>query len=83
MLCPFCRTPSPVTVEDYVDRLNKRAEGNDATAIRQLGGHYDAGDLGFPRNLERALEFWLRAGELGDVTTTLPLLISMGMWKGT
>ena len=64
-LCPFCRTPAPVSGEEYIARLKKRVEVGDAIAIYSLGCCYDEGVYGFPLDHTKALELWPQAGELG------------------
>ena len=49
-----------------MERIKKRVEANDAVAIYNLGHHYFHGRMDLPRDFERAMELWLRAGELGD-----------------
>ena len=44
-------------------------EVNDANAIYILGCHYLSGERGLPQDYEKAMELWLRAGELGCVTS--------------
>ena len=68
-LCPFCRTPRHTSNEELMERLKKRVEGNDARAIRNLGSLYYSGDKGLPQNYDKAMELWLRAGELGCVAS--------------
>ena len=68
-LCPFCRTPAATSEGEVVERTKKRAEGDDAIAIHQLGSYYYQGDCGLPQDREKAMELWLRAGELGCVTS--------------
>jgi len=63
--CPFCRTPHPTSDEEIVERINKRAEMNDANAIYNLGCFYSRGSYGFPQDCVKALELYHRAGELG------------------
>ena len=63
-LCPFCRTPSP-TAEEAVEQLKKRVEAGDAEAIYGLGCFYANGDFGLPQNVDKTLELWHKAGELG------------------
>ena len=46
--------------------MKKRAEGGDANAIRLLGSCYRDGDMGLPQDYDKAMELWLRAGELGS-----------------
>ena len=47
--------------------MKKRAEGGDAVAIHQLGCAYRDGDMGLRQDDEKAMELWLKAGELGCV----------------
>ena len=63
-LCPFCRTPA-VTGGDMLERIKKRAKGDHAVAICQLGSYYHQGSRGLSQNYVKALELYLRAGELG------------------
>ena len=46
--------------------MKKRAEGDDAEALHQLGGHYYRGDMGMRQNMRKANKLYLRAGKLGD-----------------
>ena len=64
-LCPFCRTPTPTSEKEGIERLEKRMEVGDAHAMFNLGGYYDDGDYGLPQNRDKALELYRRAGELG------------------
>ena len=63
--CPFCRAPDATSDEELIERIKKRAGANDACAIHQLGGYYDHGSMGLTQDYKRAVELWLRAGELG------------------
>ena len=64
-LCPFCRIPEATNSEGQLDRMKKRAEGGDAFAIHTIGFLHKSGENGFPQDYEKAMELWLRAGELG------------------
>ena len=64
-LCPFCRTPEATSDEEALQRTKKRAEGDDAIAIHQLGSIYHDGEAGLPQDVGKAMELWLRSGELG------------------
>jgi localization factor PodJL len=64
-LCPFCRTPGFTSDEEELERLKKRAEGNDTRALFNLGCRYNNAEMGLPQDYEEAMELWLRAGELG------------------
>ena len=64
-LCPFCRTPTPSTDEELLKQCKKRVEIGDAHAMYNLGCCYAVGLYGMPQNVEKALEIWRRAGQLG------------------
>jgi len=66
-LCPFCRTPIPETEEELIKRVMKRVELSDAQAIYELGCHYHRGTHDLSEDMNKALELWHRAGELGSV----------------
>ena len=63
--CPFCRTPTPHTVEEEIGRTKKRLDAEDPFAIHKFGVIYRDGTDGFPQDHTKALELWHRAGELG------------------
>ena len=62
--CPFCRAPTPDS-EECNERLQKRVELGDAWSTFSLGCYYRRGDNGFPQDYDKALELFVRAGELG------------------
>jgi TPR repeat protein len=66
--CPFCRAPTPDTVERFLEKLNRRTEVNDAEAYFRLGTGYMKGnkEMKVAQDREKGLKFWLRAGELGS-----------------
>ena len=64
--CPFCRTPFPKSNKEGNERLKERVEAGDPLAIGKLGGRYRNGTNGYPQDYNKALELYLRAGELGD-----------------
>ena len=64
--CPFCRTPSPESEEEALERETKRVEiDGDAIAMHNLGNYYRDGRYGYPQDYTKALELWHRAGEFG------------------
>ena len=65
-LCPFCRSPPPVTEEEMIKRFQKRINMNDSRAIRNMGCFYSSGENGLPQNHVKALKLWHRAAEIGD-----------------
>lgn len=67
-LCPFCRAPEATSDGERIERIKKRVEADDAIAIHTLGYYYSDGDMGFPQDHGKAMELWLRAGDLGHAT---------------
>ena len=63
--CPFCRTPAPTSDEEIIKRVMKRVEVGDADAIHNLAYYYNKGNFGFSQDYAKALELYLRSGELG------------------
>ena len=66
-LCPFCRAPTPTSGEEVSNLLKKRMETGDARAIYNIGCDYANGRYGLQQDMDKALEIWHRAGELGCV----------------
>ena len=64
-LCAFCRTPGANSDEEEVRRNNLLMEKGNADAFNQLAGYYFEGCYGLPRDMAKANELWLKAGELG------------------
>ena len=50
------------------ERERKRVEIGDATALLDMGLHYNDGTYGLQQDCTKALELWHRAGELGNAT---------------
>ena len=63
--CPFCRNPYPIRDMETNERLKKRVEAGDAQAIYSVGGYHRVGAYCFPQDMDKALELWHRAAELG------------------
>jgi len=63
--CPFCRTLDPDSNEEAIKRIMKRVKAGDAEALYNVGCHYQEGSYGLPRDIDKALELFHRAGELG------------------
>ena len=64
-LCPFCRTPASTSDGETIKRVKKRTEGGDVLAINSLGWYYYHGGKGLRQDHNKAMELYLRAGELG------------------
>ena len=65
--CPFCRALPPTSGEELIRRTRKRVKIGDAEAINCLGGYYAEALNGLTQDVDKALELWHRAGELGHV----------------
>ena len=63
--CAFCREPAPETKEEHTNRLKQCVERNNPFAMTMLGARYYEGKGGLPRDLTKARELFLKAGELG------------------
>ena len=67
-LCPYCRTPPVSSDEENIKRLTKlmdKGNGN-ADVHFAFAGCYAQGTDKFPRDMEKAIELLLKAGELGS-----------------
>jgi tetratricopeptide (TPR) repeat protein len=62
--CAFCREPKPKSREQSVKNIMKRIKKNDPVAMTQMGKKFlfEEGDYG------KALEYYTKAAELGDVS---------------
>jgi len=65
-LCAFCRTPASENSGESVERLNKRLEADDSEAVYMMGVYYAEGIYGFAQDYGKALEFYFKAGDLGN-----------------
>ena len=66
--CPFCRHPSPKSEEEYEKNVMERVKKNDPVAMTEMGKkHYGEGDY------VKALQYWKKAAELGDVAAHFSL----------
>ena len=66
-LCPFCRNPTPSTGQEFIIRMQKRADVGDVEAFFNLGCYYTNGMYGLPQDYPKALELLHQAAELGHV----------------
>ena len=65
--CPFCRTPLPEDInEATLAMVQKRVDAKDPAAILFLGNEYYVGGYGLGKNVQRAIELWTEAAELGS-----------------
>jgi len=48
--CPFCRTPTPYTDEEMMERIKKRVDAGDPLAMLNQGIYYAEGLYGLPQD---------------------------------
>jgi len=64
-LCAFCRTPPAISDEEEIVRTEKLMKVGNAEAYYMLAGCYAQGIKGLSRDMNKANELLLKAGELG------------------
>ncbi|EJK74004.1 hypothetical protein THAOC_04346, partial [Thalassiosira oceanica] len=65
--CLYCRTLPPENDEDTLAMVHARVAKKDPEAINHLGEKYCHGRLGLQKDMQRAVELWTEAAELGSV----------------
>jgi len=65
-LCAFCRTPMPRTLKEQVKAIKKRVKLKDPVAIFNLGCAYYSGMWGLQQDMNKALELFYQAADLGN-----------------
>ena len=63
--CPFCRELRP-SFDGLIRRLEARASKSDHDALKNLGCSFMEGIHGWPQDVLKALDCWIRAIELGS-----------------
>ena len=71
--CPFCRTTYPDNDADSLAMIQARVEKKDPGAINHLGDQYYYGDLGFEKDMRKAVGLYNKAAELGSVEALFSL----------
>ena len=64
-LCAFCRKPNPSSDEHDIERIKKLMCAKKAYAFHRMAGLYENGMKGVQRDMTKANELLLKAGELG------------------
>jgi len=65
-VCAFCRAPWHASNNEFIERMKKREEADDAQAIFNRGCYYRDGQYGVSQDYTKALKLWYRAAELGS-----------------
>ena len=74
--CAFCRVPTPTSHEEVVEREKKRLADNDPIAVFNTGCYYYYGRHGLTQDMDKALELYHRAAELGFAESYLNIGIA-------
>jgi len=64
--CPFCRETNPTVGPEYVRQIQARCLQNDPNAFRLMGELYRRGECGLAKDDLKALDYYIRAVELGS-----------------
>ena len=71
--CAFCRTPTPEDDKSTIAMVGKRVDAGDADATEFLANSHFYGNLGLKRDVQRAVELWAEAADLGSITARFEL----------
>ncbi|EJK47895.1 hypothetical protein THAOC_33352, partial [Thalassiosira oceanica] len=80
--CPFCRTPYPDNDADKLAMIRARVKKKDPAATYHLGGYYCHGRLGLQKDMQKAVELWTEAAELGWIEALYNLGIAYESGEG-
>ena len=80
--CPFCRTPKPGNDAEMLAKVQARVAKKDPFAISHLGGKYFHGSNGLKKDMQRAVELWTEAAELGSIEARFSLGVAYQLGKG-
>ena len=82
--CAFCRTPLPKGADDdnAMEMAMARVEKKDPEAIQSLGKDYYHGARGLQKDMQRAIELWTEAAELGSAEALFSLGIAYDHGEG-
>jgi len=81
-LCPFCRTPDASSREESIQRIKALMEAGNGDAYDLFAGWYDDGKRGLPQDRKKAIELYLKAGELGCAAGYYNLGVNYDQGKG-
>jgi TPR repeat protein len=67
--CPFCRKAKPQSAGEISRQLEARIQQNDVNALFKVGVRLWNGENGMSKDRLQALDYWIRAVELGSTVT--------------
>ena len=74
-LCAFCRVPPGLSNKEEIARLKKRMKFKDAVAFYELGMAYTSGKWGLPMDMNKTLELWNGAADLGSISAHYSMVV--------
>ena len=80
--CPFCRTPKPENHDDALAMIQAQVLKKDRVAIHQLGLHIYQGGLGLQKDMQRAVELYTEAAQLGSIEALFSIGSAYDLGKG-
>jgi len=80
--CPSCQLPTHYSNEDFMERCMKRMQLNDSLSYYTLGCAYNKGHYGLTKDMNKTLELWNKAADLGCIRAHTSLAISHHVGQG-
>ncbi|EJK65992.1 hypothetical protein THAOC_13108 [Thalassiosira oceanica] len=80
--CPFCRTRFPDSDANVLAMVHARVGKKDSEAINYLGEKYFYGQLGLQKDMQKAVELWKEAAELGSIDALYNLGVAYDRGNG-
>lgn len=80
--CPSCQLPKHNSNEEFLERCNKRMQLNDSLAYYTLGCAQNTGKYGLAKDMNKTLELWNEASQLGCIRAHTSLAIAHHVGQG-
>ena len=80
--CAFCRTPIPDNDADRLSMVQARMAKKDPEAINVLALKYRYGSLGLQKDMQKVVELWTEAAELGSIEAFYSLGVAYDFGDG-
>lgn len=63
--CGVCGMSAERSMDEHIKRIKKRMKKNDPNAYNILGLYFKNGSAGLPKDTKKAMELWMKSGQLG------------------
>lgn len=80
--CPSCQLPLHRSSEEFMKRCTKRMQLNDSLAYYTLGCAYNKGRYGVTKDMNKTLQLWNKAAQLGCIRAHTSLAIAYHVGQG-